>query len=1583
MKDISIDPKVLSFVQSQSTVPLSPSKRSNIPQHDMKALESSCLLSINTHISNGSAISNIQLMNMNFNCLYLIYQNNGELLIGIIKKHQLYVVKLLESKQVEEAINQLISIFQQICNVLDIKTSTIDVDTILLGVPHTDVNDDQIVQIVNSFHLFVLQSVLQYASKNFKSIITNTDSIVQLASLKIVPELFLHGSNFRKWLVMMIVSSDKYHRNCIKMLQGYIKVFSIIKLEKFAALKSCFQLKLMEYTKDFDKLDEIQVFPELIPYLNDSKSIPNIERLIAKLDPAAHSDILHLLENCTTIDAVHSLQIKLLGSAKLIDDQKLLKTMTTIKLRNDCVGQNLALALSSFFAHASTGSTSWSPLHLSVLDLLTIYARDSLQSNIVFTGMEQMLQNLYVALSKFKQLKRIRNLSNLSFNIGNRSNSSTWWQLSIRMECFIMDLERTEQNFKQLSSKFHRLANSIDDCSEGLKSFLKCNQTFVDKYDYEQIVHDKLTIQAICKMFTTRPELAVTLNALEDKFKSSITCRMFDVFERTNDAASKTIVCNAIMKNLSFVDEYYEQRVQYRYYDINGIDNYLQLSISSSANSLILAGFQVQKLMNFGWDELVLEECIYNVQSWLSHRHTNLSSFEVQILNQVLAYFKYNGLTGKIIQIIELCKNNQTLTPELLVLLDSELSQALTKLSLHIQCAESLTELNKSLKQQNLTTLREAINFNLLQLEYCIESKNVTKAREMFSKVLKTFQSRQEFKLDGTSKFPVEQRFQNFLLVGRFQLLAAKLNQALNLPVEAFLNAKLAIQLSGSVIKKSGPNIQKRTFNELKWGITHLLFQSYNMIVDLLGQLGISRDIPFYLREFKKVNDANMIPVVNCVNSFRMGIDGIIMKNESYREHLQSAENLAYEIVSGNFTTQQYRCFANSLLRTAKHEEVQYPKFSSWQDIPFLNNLYELESNKEIEWKYLYGTFLNIPVQIESNNKDVLSQVIDFKNELAFCETLLSEHALLTNMKSTVKFLPAVCQGTVHPTPQQIEILNKLVGLKSRILSVSTIRLPIFVYRDLTYLLHRCLCLISSMTIFKNDGNLLEDVYFRQDWLNTTMFNNERELNENDRADLLPKHITEPNIKQLDEMCTNFHVDLNLYLPSSWSIVTIDICSHTGDLLISKIKKGNSPVYVRLPLSRFDTREPTEKVLTFEELKDKFNTIIQESDLSTKQITTSKVVTKEDRKSWWKLRFGLDYRLESILNYVEKYWIGGFSGLFANFDEGTLFTKFRSDLLNLLARYLPTRIGQSPLVEFDDAIIRSIYCLERYSREAVDDLLYFLIDNLKFHGENNEYDSINFEKLHASFKLLIDKYNSLRFKNSKEHLVLIPSSKCSFFPWESLGFLKSKSVTRMPSVSMLIELLKSQSNLSIEANSDLYYLINPGGDLVRSEERFKQYFESKGLWKGIVGRKPDPDMILQDITNSQLFIYIGHGGCDQYFRVNSLFKMCLKSNKRLPPSLLLGCSSGVLQDNGLFEPSGNIYNWLICKAPMVLVNLWDVTDKDIDTFTMSVFENWGLIHPSTKTVDFAEAVKMSRDRCTLNYLNGAAPVVYGLPLMLE
>lgn len=81
-----------------------------------------------------------------------------------------------------------------------------------------------------------------------------------------------------------------------------------------------------------------------------------------------------------------------------------------------------------------------------------------------------------------------------------------------------------------------------------------------------------------------------------------------------------------------------------------------------------------------------------------------------------------------------------------------------------------------------------------------------------------------------------------------------------------------------------------------------------------------------------------------------------------------------------------------------------------------------------------------------------------------------------------------------------------------------------------------------------------------------------------------------------------------------------------------------------------------------------------------------------------------------------------------------------------------------------------------------------------------------------------------------------------------------------------------------------------------------------------------------------------------------------------------------------------------------MANLWDVTDKDIDRLSDKVLRDFGLgdgaalatsargrtgagIGSGVPRLTIAQAVASSRNECKLRYLTGAAPVVYGLPVI--
>ncbi|ODQ57327.1 hypothetical protein WICANDRAFT_36235 [Wickerhamomyces anomalus NRRL Y-366-8] len=461
-------------------------------------------------------------------------------------------------------------------------------------------------------------------------------------------------------------------------------------------------------------------------------------------------------------------------------------------------------------------------------------------------------------------------------------------------------------------------------------------------------------------------------------------------------------------------------------------------------------------------------------------------------------------------------------------------------------------------------------------------------------------------------------------------------------------------------------------------------------------------------------------------------------------------------------------------------------------------------------------------------------------------------------------------------------------------------------------------------------------------------------------------------------------------IPEDWLVISVDVCSFNGDLLISKINKGmKAPSLLRLPLSRHSSRTIDEESFSFEDAMKELRTIIEESNKTTSKVRVSSINTLEDRQKWHQERYDLDIKLCEFLDKIEYCWIGGFKGIF-NQNKVDLEQKsqFREKFLGILGQNIPSRSQRnqnSYSIQIDDFIIELFLSLgdpsELVSTELLEDLIYFVLDILLFHGEENAYDEIDIDNIYVEVEALIKEYLMMNPAPPKyKHTILIVGKECQSIPWESLPSLRGSSTTRMPSLSMLLNLLGENEKMVVNKRNGSFVL-NPSGDLVKTEGRFEEQIEDlcqNHNWKGMIGKKPSEDEFAKYVHDSNLFVYIGHGGGEQFIRSTTLKKM-----DKIAPSLLLGCSSAALRDNNFLEPYGTVYSYLVGGCPMILGNLWDVTDKDIDKFSLSLLKKWGLSSSQVeKSMNISDAVRLSRDECKLRFLNGAAPVIYGLPLSL-
>ncbi|KAF6070273.1 hypothetical protein FOB64_002354 [Candida albicans] len=1029
--DNSLDQKLLAFISSQSSSkPLSPSKSNNLPKADIKSLESLCVTSLDTLLNNigGSTTNNsilpldsLDAIEVRLRGLYLIYADDPRKSFDILRKHQLYIVKLFNIKQIDYVYQNLNVLLAQINKVFKIEFTS--KSTIFTGIEFTDfnnwnddtsffnVNRKDITQLIIAFHFLVLQWIAQYVSKNLKSILMQKNQFISLDEFCNIPQMFLNSSNFRKWqLLPSNENIGKYNTNNVKLISGFIKVFQSIKvsssLSKYVGLTNCLKLKLYELTKDESLLKSIGFSSNLIPFINDANI--NINDFIHKHVP---------IES----EGSNELQTRLLKSPQLVTDSDFLRN-----LQNDSqLSVDKCQIIISSFNGFKDNLKTLSNQQLSILDLITIYLKDSLDESVV-----PILSQSFQIYSHFKLMKRMRNISNLLFNLGNKVHNEIYRNLAVDYECAIFGISPNNDNFKQLYNKLTRtqVTGSV------LGNVLQCFETYISLTDNKDDPINGTIIQFICKTLSQTSNFASLNNIKNENLKYDIVNDIFQFMEKSNNTAEKTKVCNSIIESTSWCNQLIECKIYYQYYNVNGLEKYLDLEEKSCDNQLVTSGIQFQRLVTFGWNETLLVECLNNLKYGLNYNSSEFDLFELNIIKQVLLYIKYNGMIDELVDIIEI-------------------------------------SLAKSIKDEQFE--------KFLKFEYCralLSQTNNNPTNDVkFSQIF----------LDLKKRSQNWKSFDDIIQLRKFQLLACHVNNhIIHNKIEAFNNIKTGIQLLYSIVKKLPTNINKTLWQELNWEITRLLFDSYKLAIDLSIDIGISRDIPLFLNEWVKLNNSidNDVPIVNCINEFEIGRYGLLSNNE-FQKYIRIAQGRL--------------------------------------DIAFL------------------------------------------------VRTIFNSDNSLSELSKSVQLLPCIIGDS--STMCSKELLDKLVQLKNEILTEVTnyeksSSLSLNQQQQLINNLNQVVCLLSSLTLFKGDG-LLSEIYYLQDYVRNLPFANERKLMDSSKQDesnnLLPhaldfnQVVEDPSNNTINNSMIDFNVDLQLYLPHNWILVTLDICQNTGDLLISKLTKGS------------------------------------------------------------------------------------------------------------------------------------------------------------------------------------------------------------------------------------------------------------------------------------------------------------------------------------------------------------------------------------------------------------------------------------------
>jgi separase len=226
-------------------------------------------------------------------------------------------------------------------------------------------------------------------------------------------------------------------------------------------------------------------------------------------------------------------------------------------------------------------------------------------------------------------------------------------------------------------------------------------------------------------------------------------------------------------------------------------------------------------------------------------------------------------------------------------------------------------------------------------------------------------------------------------------------------------------------------------------------------------------------------------------------------------------------------------------------------------------------------------------------------------------------------------------------------------------------------------------------------------------------------------------------------------------------------------------------------------------------------------------------------------------------------------------------------------------------------------------------------------------------------------------------------------------------------------------------------ILNPSGDLTNTQATMQPILHTlPSSWLHTTVPAPSEAQMSNILSSHELMLYFGHGSGAQYIRSRGVKKLT-----NAPTTWLMGCSSAAITEHGEFEPSGMVLAYLSAGSPAVVGTLWDVTDKDCDKASVKAGEVWGLWDAPGKEeiqkgkgkqrevekvrggrvaerrkffetssgeetcghlkkeknesseckpkASLTQAIAGCRDACYLKYLNGAALVVYGIPVYLK
>ncbi|CAN1263571.1 ESP1 [Linum perenne] len=561
----------------------------------------------------------------------------------------------------------------------------------------------------------------------------------------------------------------------------------------------------------------------------------------------------------------------------------------------------------------------------------------------------------------------------------------------------------------------------------------------------------------------------------------------------------------------------------------------------------------------------------------------------------------------------------------------------------------------------------------------------------------------------------------------------------------------------------------------------------------------------------------------------------------------------------------------------------------------------------------------------------------------------------------------------------------------------------------------------------------------------------------------LPR-VAPASVDELENFVTEFFADLPnttimciSLISDPLTILLQEFLAYPRDihawLLSSRLNSKNQPLVTLLPL--YSSLEDDDScygeiaksvgsskkwccpwgMTVIDEVAPVFRNILEANYLSSSTLPADSKVSKT---LWWARRKRLDCQLDEFLRSLEEKWFGPWrivlsTGLSNSKEMDVVESKLTRDLkskckVNANQILLKVILGAGDELDAE-LCVKLLLSVKNGCIVGQPGLS----EEGSFEAKPEDSEAVK-RQTDLAAKLLHEALNKVKelkeqISVSREAAILVLDHEVQMLPWENIPTLRSQEVYRLPTVGsiswILDRSLRDRESAGIISTFpsidplDAFYLLNPGGDLKDSQAAFEKWFNDRNFG-GTAGSAPTAEELALALKNHDLFIYIGHGNGTQYISGRHVQKL-----ENCAATILMGCSSGCLTLTGSYIPEGAPLYYLLAGSPVVVSNLWQVTDKDIDRFSKAMLDAWMQersnaytdsarcnltkefesmsiknVGKGRKKVSKKKASKpedcdhdgssnhrpmvgsfiaQAREACTLKYLIGAAPVCYGVP----